>query len=106
MANRHSTIWGSGVLNRSAHLPEIKATQIRALRGKLSADFLVEKGNAVPDIAFGDPGILVDHLVQHSVKVAPPKYRIAVIPHHDSAQHPFFAALAGRDDICHRRHAR
>jgi hypothetical protein len=100
MANRHSVVWGSGVLNKIAYLPPIEGHQLRALRGKHSADFLMQQGIALGEIAFGDPGILVDSLLPEPLKAAPAKYRYAVIAHHDSTSHPFFAAMRKRDDVC------
>jgi hypothetical protein len=100
MANRHSVVWGSGVLNKLAYLPPIEGHQVRALRGKHSADFLLQQGIALGELAFGDPGILVDALLAETVKAAAAQYRYAVIPHHDSTSHPFYAALRGREDVC------
>jgi hypothetical protein len=100
MANRHSLVWGSGVLNKGAYLPPIAGHQVRAVRGQHSADHLTAHGIRLGEVAFGDPGILADRLLPDAVRAAPAKYRYAVVPHHDSALHPFFAGLRGRDDVC------
>jgi hypothetical protein len=97
MANRNSLVWGSGVLNKMAYLPPIDSRQIRALRGKLSADHLLQNGIRLGEIAFGDPGILADRLVGTG---QPNRYRIGIVPHHDSMSHPFFESLRGQDDVC------
>lgn len=98
MANSSSAIWGSGVLSPDMHLPNLAPAQIRAIRGRLSADFLVQKGVHIKDVPFGDPGIFAADLVRdrkHHIK-----YRIAVVPHHGSVEHPLFQQAARRDDVC------
>ena len=99
MANQKSLLWGCGVLNRSAYLPDLLPSQIRAVRGQLSADFLVQKGVHLPQIPFGDPGILVSKFVKPSANRSR-SARIARVPHHDSINHPFFRRAAQRDDVC------
>lgn len=100
MANSHSTIWGSGVLNKQAHLPQVTPTQVRALRGRDSADFLTHRGVRLGHLPFGDPGIFAADLINPRGEPLATRYKIAVVPHHDSVRHPLFAEAANRDDVC------
>jgi hypothetical protein len=100
MANSYSTIWGSGVLNKQAYLPQLAPEQIRALRGKHSADFLTQKGLRLGQLPFGDPGIFAADVIDIREQGRAAKYKVALVPHHDSARHPFFLSAAERDDVC------
>ena len=100
MANSRSLIWGSGVLNKIAHLPGLVPQQVRALRGRLSADFLVQKGVHLGHIPFGDPGLFAADLLRSAGHVATRRYRVAIVPHHDSMTSPVFRQAASRDDVC------
>jgi hypothetical protein len=101
LANRHSTVWGSGVLNRTVFLPPIASRQVRAVRGKLSADHMISSGITLGEVAFGDPAIFADVLARDlPLPAISTRRRVAVVPHHDSTQHPFFAGLRQRDDVC------
>lgn len=98
-ASPRSTVWGSGVHDPTGSLPPLVPRQVRALRGKRSADLLLARGIALDEVAFGDPGIFADVLIADLEPAAASRRRIAVVPHHGSTQHPFFAGLAGREDV-------
>jgi hypothetical protein len=98
-ASQHSIVWGTGVHDPTKPPPPVAPRQVRALRGKRSADLLLAHGIALGEVAFGDPGIFADVLIADREPVAASSRRIAVVPHHASTQHPFFAGLAGREDV-------
>ncbi len=100
MANSMSTIWGTGILNRDSHLPKISASQIKALRGFRTADILVQNGVHVGDVPFGDPGIFAIDLLKANKKLPLIRYRIGLVPHHNSVNHPFYVEAAKREDVC------
>ena len=99
MANRFSTLWGSGVLNRQVGLQELGPGQIRALRGRHSAEMMGARGIRVPDVPLGDPGIFAADLLRLEGLAPRRRSRIVVVPHHGSLRHPAFAAMAEREDV-------
>lgn len=61
-ANDGDVVWGSGVNGKiapTAH--QFNALDVRAVRGKLTRAFLLERGIAVPEV-YGDPALLLPHL--------------------------------------------
>lgn len=61
-ADDGDVVWGSGIngkVDLAAH--QFKNLDVRAVRGKLTRDFLVQRGIAVPDV-YGDPALLLPHL--------------------------------------------
>ncbi len=99
MANAHSTLWGCGVLNRQVGLQDLAPHQIRALRGRHSADVLVAHGTAVPDIPLGDPGIFAAELLRRQGLGPRRRSRVVVVPHHGSIRNPAFADMAQMDGV-------
>lgn len=99
MANRHSTLWGCGVLNHQVGVPDIAAHQIRALGGRHSADLLVRHGIHVPDIPIGDPGIFAADLLRFAGLAPRRRAPVVVVPHHGSLEHPAFGALARDSEV-------
>jgi len=101
MATPASTIWGTGIISPAEHLPHLHARQIRAIRGRKTADLLHRAGIALPDLPLGDPGIFAaDILARENPQTSAAPRRIAVVPHHTSLQHPFYQGLRGSRDIC------
>ena len=92
MSNAKSLIWGSGLLNKSSFVPNLKKEQFFAVRGVKTRDFLIEKGIDISGLPLGDPGIFASKLIPESKR--PPTYRAAIIPHHDSIHHEFYKAAA------------
>ncbi len=99
MANRFSTLWGSGVLNRQVGLLELGAGQIRALRGRHSAEVMGARGIRVPDVPLGDPGIFAADLLRLEGLAPRRRSRVVVVPHHGSLRHPAYAAMASHEDV-------
>jgi len=71
-------VWGTGV-NGSVPASHHRYTQldIRAVRGPLTRQFLMEKGIEVPEV-YGDPGLLVKRLTGSRFETA--KSGIAIVP--------------------------
>jgi len=92
--NRRVHVWGSGFIeatpaHRSRH-------HFHAVRGKLTAAVV---GIAPDDIALGDPGLLVNLLVEDRPP-ASRRCRCLIVPHYKDRGHPLLeAAVAGLDDV-------
>ncbi len=66
-------------------LPTIDATRIHALRGYKTADHLVRNGYKVPDVPFGDPGILVSEFFEpEATKGGSTRKEVVIVPHHST----------------------
>lgn len=67
-AESGDVIWGSGVNGKiPKQMHRFESLDVRAVRGPLTADFLVKRGIQVPKI-YGDPGLLIPHLFPRFVK--------------------------------------
>ncbi|MDQ1077669.1 polysaccharide pyruvyl transferase family protein [Pseudoroseomonas cervicalis] len=98
MATPHSHIWGSGVLNPANALPGFDPAKIHALRGALTREHLRSLGHRLPDVPLGDPGVLVDGLMQGFTPQR--RYRAAVVPHHSSFHSRKYDAFRGSEEFC------
>ena len=99
MANGRSALWGCGILNHQVGVPDLAPHQLRALRGRHSADRFVRHGIRVPDIPLGDPGMFAADLLR-SKGLAPRRTApVVVVPHHGSLRHPALHALARADGV-------
>ena len=58
-----AVVWGTGVNGKKMDLSEYTATRLdlRAVRGPLTRDFLLERGFQVPEV-YGDPALLLPEL--------------------------------------------
>lgn len=76
-SNKKSIVWGSGALNGiSGSLKEPPAS-IKAVRGKLTRDFLTKEGVECPEI-YGDPALLLPYIYKPQVEK---KWSVGIIPH-------------------------
>jgi pyruvyltransferase len=79
-AKDKDAIWGTGLngkVNPEQH--SFSELDVRALRGPLTQEFLIEKGISIPKkIAFGDPGILTS---KYFPVDAPKRTKAIYIPH-------------------------
>ena len=98
MAQPTSCLWGSGVLNLATAGAGLAATQIRAVRGHDTVALLRHAGVALGEVPLGDPGMLIGRFVDPAAQ--PPRWRVAVVPHHSALRDPRFRAMAARDDVC------
>lgn len=97
-ANKNSYIWGSGVIRPSQEIRPLVSSQIKAVRGELTRNFLIGKGYSLENLPLGDPGYLVKEIYPFS-KVEK-KYKVCVIPHHASYKSKDFDKFKNREDVC------
>jgi pyruvyltransferase len=89
-ARDNDVVWGSGVKRKS--LEKIKyhftTLDIRAVRGPLSRQFLMQNFNITVPEVYGDPALLIPYFFPEFKKKSDPKYEYLIIPHY-SEEHLF-----------------
>lgn len=75
-SNKHSVIWGSGIINKDQ---PVVAKEILAVRGPRTRQCLLDQGFEVPEV-YGDPALLLPDFYHPKVKK---KYEIGIIPHYN-----------------------
>lgn len=75
-ANKHSIIYGTGMMNRDAEIKKPK--KIFAVRGPLTRKRLLNIGHKCPKV-FGDPGLLLPKYYTPNSKK---EYELGIIPHY------------------------
>jgi hypothetical protein len=99
-ANRHSHVWGSGILNPGMPAPDVLQSTFHAVRGTKTRDALRALGVDLPDIPLGDPGIFADELCEDIPQAdREVRYRAAFVPHHGSLGHPTYQAIRDSDEF-------
>lgn len=90
----NAIIWGSGIL-----LPDKpfrgKPKEVRAVRGPLTRQKLLEAGIDCPEV-YGDPALLLP--LYYTPKVEK-KYRLGVIPQYDSNKNPLLDSLRNDPEV-------
>lgn len=89
-ANDNDVIWGSGIKRKSLEKIKYNFTtlDIRAVRGPLSRQFIMQNFNIeVPEI-YGDPALLIPYFFPEFKKKSNPQYEYLIIPHY-SEEHLF-----------------
>lgn len=84
-ANDGNVIWGTGVngcFGSEAH--QFQSLDVRAVRGKLTREFLQERGIEVPEV-YGDPALLLPHIFPNKFK-RQSKSPYSIIPHHTEVE--------------------
>lgn len=82
-------IWGSGALYGGDRPLRYKPKEVRAVRGKLTREYLLKNGVNCPEV-YGDPALLCPLVYMPNVEK---KYKIGIIPHVDDYNHPAVQAL-------------
>jgi hypothetical protein len=101
MATPESTIWGTGIITPEEYLAPLERGQIRAVRGKKTAELLRRAGIPLGDIPLGDPGIFAaDILARENLGAPAAPRKIAVVPHHSSISNPFYQRLRHSNEVC------
>ncbi|TPL80671.1 polysaccharide pyruvyl transferase family protein [Mesorhizobium sp. B2-3-12] len=96
-ANSRTILWGTGLMDPDQQVSQILASNVYALRGKLTHQRFKSAGVDVPDIPLGDPGFLVpDFLPRISSEQ---KFRMGLIPHYVDRQHPLFQRLLREEGV-------
>lgn len=85
----NTIIWGSGALYGGDHPLRYKPKEVRAVRGKLTRDYLLKNGVDCPEV-YGDPALLCPLVYQPEVEK---KYKVGIIPHVDDFDHPAVKSL-------------
>lgn len=83
-AETGDVVWGSGINGKTLRKDYYQFTDldIRAVRGPLSRQFLIENfGIEVPEV-YGDPALLIPYLFPEFQKKENPKYEYLIIPHY------------------------
>lgn len=73
----NSVIWGAGAMYGD-HVLSSKPTEVRAIRGRLTKEYLEGQGVYCPD-TYGDPALLLPYIYQPMVVK---KYKLGIIPHY------------------------
>lgn len=76
MSNKNSIVWGSGVVRKDSAL-KIVPRKICAVRGKLTRQYLQDRGVNCPEV-YGDPALLLPLIFRPKTKK---KYKYGLIPH-------------------------
>lgn len=78
LCSRKSIVWGAGVIDPTAELPE-KPRKVLAVRGPLTRKYLLERGIQCPEV-YGDPALLVPYVYSPKIEK---RYKLGIIPHYD-----------------------
>ncbi|MCX7099647.1 MAG: polysaccharide pyruvyl transferase family protein [Methylococcales bacterium] len=97
-ANENSIVWGTGIMHPSFPLSGVQATNIFAVRGKLSHGALRKSGIAVGDIPLGDPGFLLQNIAKDHLKTHK-KYRLGVAAHYVDRRNGFIQSILKEDGV-------
>jgi pyruvyltransferase len=84
-AREHDVIWGCGVHGKTSNPKEykFKSLDVRAVRGPLTRDFLMNNFNiSCPEI-YGDPALLIPYLFPEFKRSKIPKYPFIIIPQYN-----------------------
>ncbi|WP_124391977.1 polysaccharide pyruvyl transferase family protein [Rhodococcus wratislaviensis] len=81
LARTGDVVWGSGVNGKSLNARfDFDSLDVRAVRGPLTRDFLVDRGIDVPEV-YGDPGLLVGRLWGRELAASGyPRREVTVVP--------------------------
>lgn len=82
-------IWGSGAICGGDKPLLHKPKEVRAVRGKLTRDYLLKNGVECPEI-YGDPALLLPLVYRSRIEK---KYKLGLIPHVNDFDHPAVRAL-------------
>ncbi len=93
-ADRYSIVWGSGMIASDA-LPAARPRAIRAVRGPLTREKLVQAGITCPAV-FGDPALLLPRYFNPPRKM---KWKLGVIPHYTDQNHPWIEAIKKEEGV-------
>ena len=82
-----SQVWGTGVMHPDLGIGTVPATNVHALRGRLSHSAMRQAGTMVGDVPLGDPGYLAPGLLGIKRSVSP-KFRVGLACHYVDRFHP------------------
>ena len=88
LCNSKSIVWGAGVIDPDAEMPE-KPRKVLAVRGPLTRKYLLERGIECP-VVYGDPALLSPLIYNPEIKK---KYKLGIIPHYSDFDSPILERL-------------
>ena len=88
-SNSDTVVWGSGALFGGDRQLLHKPKEVRAVRGKLTRDYLLKNGVDCPEI-YGDPALAVPLVYRPDVKK---RYKIGLIPHVTDLSDPLISSF-------------
>lgn len=81
----NDVIWGTGINNKRSNPKKLKTLDIRAIRGPLSREFIINTyGLPCPEI-YGDPALLLPRILAHKRHL--PVRKFAIVPHGSDIEH-------------------
>jgi pyruvyltransferase len=95
-AQRSTIIWGSGLISSSIEFKS-EMINVRAVRGKLTRQRLIERGVACPEI-YGDPALLIPKLypkLDRHKKI----FKLGVIPHYVDKEHEWIGRIKKDENV-------
>ena len=87
-----SQVWGTGVVHPDYGIGTVPASQIYALRGRLSHSAMRRGGIMVGDVPLGDPAYLAPRLLGVK-KTATPKFRVGLVSHYVDRSNPLILRM-------------
>lgn len=88
LCNSESIVWGPGVIDPSAELPQ-KPKKVLAVRGPLTREYLIKHRIQCPEI-YGDPALLTPYVYSPKIEK---KYKLGIIPHYTDFNSPVLEKL-------------
>lgn len=90
----NSIIWGSGVMSSTDGFSG-NPKEVRAVRGPLTRNRLLEAGIVCPEV-YGDPALLLPKYYSPKVEK---KYRVGIIPHYKDQKSPIMLKFQNNKDV-------
>lgn len=88
MARTNDVIWGTGMNGKRMDLKSYKFTtlDVRAVRGPMTRDFIVQNFDIECSEVYGDPALLLPYLFPEFKKKQNPKFPYIIIPHYSEIE--------------------
>lgn len=94
LCNSKTIVWGAGVIDPFAELPE-KPRKVLAVRGPLTRKYLLERKIECPEV-YGDPALLSPLIYNPGIKK---KYKLGIIPHYSDFDSPILESLKKAPEV-------
>ena len=90
----NAIVWGSGIMSRTKKIVG-RPKEVRAVRGPLSRNRLLEAGIDCPEV-YGDPALLLPMFYSPKVEK---KYKIGIIPHYLDQNSKFLKTIVSDKNV-------
>ncbi len=94
VANKYTTVWGSGFISQKTGFYYAPPKKILAVRGPLSRKKLLNMKIECPEV-YGDPALLMPYLYKPNVDK---KYKIGILPHYTNQSDIWLQSVKNRKD--------